>query len=46
MKRHEERVNSGGGRSNNPSRRKPRKGAGEQGSRAKQGGKPQRQQRK
>ncbi|EGA70344.1 16S rRNA uridine-516 pseudouridylate synthase [Vibrio sinaloensis DSM 21326] len=46
VKRHEERVNSGGGRSNNPSRRKPRKGAGEQGSRAKQGGKPQRQQRK
>ncbi|KLN64761.1 23S rRNA pseudouridine(2605) synthase RluB [Vibrio sp. VPAP30] len=28
VKRHEERVNSGGGRSNNPSRRKPKKGAG------------------
>tara|TARA_Y100001956_G_scaffold69720_1_gene73198 strand:- start:119 stop:1087 length:969 start_codon:yes stop_codon:yes gene_type:complete len=47
VKRHEERVNNGGGRSNNPSRRKPRKAAGEQGSRGKQGNsKPQRQSRK
>ncbi|WP_159652083.1 23S rRNA pseudouridine(2605) synthase RluB [Vibrio atypicus] len=46
VKRHEERVNTGGGRSNNPSRRKPKKSAGEQGARAKQANKPQRQQRK
>ncbi|KFI10755.1 23S rRNA pseudouridine(2605) synthase RluB [Vibrio coralliilyticus] len=36
VKRHEERMNNGGGRSNNPARRKPRKGAGEQGARNKQ----------
>ncbi|MDN3610275.1 23S rRNA pseudouridine(2605) synthase RluB [Vibrio ostreicida] len=36
VKRHEERINTGGGRSNNPSRRKPRKTAGEQGARNKQ----------
>ncbi|MEF1292042.1 23S rRNA pseudouridine(2605) synthase RluB [Vibrio sp. M260118] len=36
VKRHEERVNSGGGRSNNPSRRKPKKGAGQQNARNKQ----------
>ncbi|TFH93478.1 MULTISPECIES: 23S rRNA pseudouridine(2605) synthase RluB [Vibrio] len=36
VKRHEERVNSGGGRSNNPSRRKPKKGAGKPNARNKQ----------
>ncbi|KGY12157.1 pseudouridine synthase [Vibrio tubiashii] len=36
VKRHEERVNSGGGRSNNPSRRKPKKAAGQQNARNKQ----------
>ncbi|MCG9582267.1 23S rRNA pseudouridine(2605) synthase RluB [Vibrio tubiashii] len=36
VKRHEERVNSGGGRSNNPSRRKPKKGAGQPSARNKQ----------
>ncbi|MEX0336308.1 23S rRNA pseudouridine(2605) synthase RluB [Vibrio tubiashii] len=36
VKRHEERVNSGGGRSNNPSRRKPKKGAGQPNARNKQ----------
>lgn len=36
VKRHEERVNSGSGRSNNPSRRKPKKGAGQPNARNKQ----------
>ncbi|MEF1254826.1 23S rRNA pseudouridine(2605) synthase RluB [Vibrio sp. M260112] len=36
VKRHEERVNSTGGRSNNPSRRKPKKSSGQQGVRNKQ----------
>ncbi len=36
VKRHEERVNSGGGRSNNPSRRKAKKGAGQPNARNKQ----------
>lgn len=35
VKRHEERVTAPKGRSNNPSRRKPKKAAGEQGARAK-----------
>ncbi|ANS85186.1 23S rRNA pseudouridine(2605) synthase RluB [Vibrio scophthalmi] len=35
VKRHEERVSAPKGRSNNPSRRKPKKAAGEQGARAK-----------
>ena len=35
VKRHEERVNTPKGRSNNPSRRKPKKTAGDQGARNK-----------
>ncbi|MCW8334363.1 23S rRNA pseudouridine(2605) synthase RluB [Vibrio sp. SCSIO 43135] len=35
VKRHEERVSAPKGRSNNPSRRKPKKSAGEQGARSK-----------
>lgn len=36
VKRHEERVTSGGGRSNNPARRKPKKASGQPNSRNKQ----------
>ncbi|EWM35934.1 ribosomal large subunit pseudouridine synthase B domain protein [Vibrio parahaemolyticus EKP-021] len=35
VKRHEERVSTSKGRSNNPARRKPKKNAGEQGARNK-----------